>query len=29
LYTIITNKNAEGKKGALVAMIKGLKAEVL
>lgn len=25
LYTIITNKSAKGKKGALVAMIKGLK----
>ena len=29
LYTIITNKSAKGKKGALVAMIKGTKAEVV
>jgi transposase len=27
LYTIITNKDAKGKKGAIVAMIKGTKAE--
>jgi len=27
LYTILTNKKAKGKKGALVAMIKGTKAE--
>ncbi|QVY67582.1 transposase [Polaribacter sp. Q13] len=27
LYTIVTNKNANGKKGALLAMIKGTKAE--
>lgn len=27
LYTIVTNKEAKGKKGALVAMIKGTKAE--
>ncbi|WP_262712869.1 transposase [Polaribacter sp. IC073] len=29
LYTIVTNKNAQGKKGALVAMIKGTKAETV
>lgn len=29
LYTIITNKKAKGKKGALIAMIKGTKAEVV
>ena len=29
LYTIITNKSAKGKKGAIVAMIKGTKAEVV
>tara|TARA_R110001592_G_scaffold101088_1_gene286273 strand:+ start:158 stop:691 length:534 start_codon:yes stop_codon:yes gene_type:complete len=29
LYTIITNKNAQGKKGTLIAMIKGTKAEVV
>ena len=29
LYTIITNKLAKGKKGALVAMIKGTKVEVV
>jgi len=29
LYTILTNKAAKGKKGALIAMIKGTKAEVL
>lgn len=29
LYTIITNKSAKGKKGALVAIIKGTKAEVV
>ena len=27
LDTIVTNKNAKGKKGALIAMIKGTKAE--
>jgi len=27
LYTILTNKKAKGKKGAIVAMIKGTKAE--
>lgn len=27
LYTILTNKNAKGKKGAIVAMVKGTKAE--
>lgn len=27
LYTIITNKAAKGKKGALVAMIKGTQSE--
>ena len=27
LYTIITNKSAKGKKGTLVAMIKGTKSE--
>ena len=27
LYTILTNKQAKGKKGSLVAMIKGTKAE--
>jgi len=29
LYTIITNKDARGRKGALVAMIKGTKASVV
>jgi len=29
LYTIITNKKAKGKKGAIVAMIKGTKAEAV
>lgn len=29
LYTILTNKKAKGKKGAIVAMIKGTKAEVV
>jgi transposase len=29
LYTILTNKKAKGKKGALVAMVKGTKAEVV
>ena len=29
LYTIVTNKKAKGKKGALIAMIKGTKAEVV
>lgn len=27
LYTIVTNKAAKGKKGALVAMVKGTQAE--
>ena len=27
LYTIVTNKKAKGKKGALIAMVKGTKAE--
>jgi len=27
LYTILTNKDAKGKKGAIVAMVKGTKAE--
>lgn len=27
LYTIVTNKGAKGKKGAIVAMVKGTKAE--
>jgi len=27
LYTVITNKAAKGRKGALVAMIKGTQAE--
>lgn len=29
LYTIVTNKKAKGKKGALIAMVKGTKAEVV
>lgn len=29
LYTILTNKKAKGKKGAIVAMVKGTKAEVV
>ena len=29
LYTIVTNKDAKGKKGALVAIIKGTKSEVV
>ena len=29
LYTILTNKKAKGKKGALVAMVKGTKAEAV
>ncbi len=29
LYTIVTNKDAKGKKGALVALIKGTKASVV
>lgn len=29
LYTILTNKNAKGKKGAIVAMVKGTKAEAV
>jgi transposase len=29
LYTILTNKKAKGKKGAIVAMIKGTKAETV
>ena len=27
LYTVLTNKDAQGKKGAIVAMVKGTKAE--
>jgi|TARA_B110000977_G_C11005943_1_gene465758 transposase len=29
LYTILTNKKAKGKKGAIVAMVKGTKADVV
>jgi len=29
LYTIVTNKNAKGKKGSIVAMISGTKAETV
>ena len=29
LYTILTNKKAKGKKGAIVAMVKGTKAETV
>jgi transposase len=29
LYTILTNKTAKGKKGAIIAMIKGTKADVV
>lgn len=29
LYTILTNKDAKGKKGAIVAMIKGTRAETV
>ena len=29
LYTIVTNKNAKGKKGSIVAMISGTKASVV
>lgn len=29
LYTILTNKKAKGKKGAIIAMVKGTKAEVV
>jgi transposase len=29
LYTIVTNKAAKGKKGALVAMVKATKAETV
>jgi len=29
LYTILTNKKAKGKKGSLVAMVKGTKADVV
>ena len=29
LYTILTNKKAKGKKGALVAMVRGTKAEAV
>ena len=29
LYTIVTNKKAKGKKGALIAMVKGTKAETV
>jgi hypothetical protein len=27
LYTILTNKSAKGKKGSVIAMVKGTKAE--
>ncbi|QHI39276.1 hypothetical protein IMCC3317_46860 [Kordia antarctica] len=29
LYTIVTNKKAKGKKGAIIAMVKGTKAETV
>jgi transposase len=29
LYTILTNKNAKGKKGAIIAMVKGTKADAV
>ncbi len=29
LYTILTNKTAKGKKGAIIAMVKGTKAETV
>ena len=29
VYTIITNKDAKGQKSAIIAMIKGTKAEVV
>ena len=29
LYTILTNKEAKGKKGSLIAMVKGTKAEAV
>ena len=29
LYTILTNKNAKGKKGSIVAIIAGTKANVV
>ncbi|MDN3672773.1 hypothetical protein QWY99_06875 [Flavobacterium branchiarum] len=29
LYTVLTNKAAKGKKGAIVAIVKGTKAEVI
>ena len=29
LYTIITNKAAKGKKGAIVAIIKGVRSDVI
>ena len=29
LYTILTNKQAKGRKGAIVAMVKGTKAETV
>jgi transposase len=29
LYTIVTNKAAKGKKGALIAMVKGTKADTV
>jgi transposase len=29
LYTILTNKKAKGKKGAIVAMVKGTKADLV
>ncbi|TYB71471.1 hypothetical protein ES676_12440 [Bizionia saleffrena] len=29
LYTILTNKDAKGNKGAIIAMVKGTKADVV
>ena len=29
LYTIVTSKKAKGKKGALIAMVKGTKVEIV
>lgn len=29
LYTIVTNKSAKGKKGTLVAMIKGVSSDIV
>ena len=29
LYTILTNKKAKGKKGAIIAMVKGTKADTV